>query len=103
MDDLIYRLIQKAPKSFKPATFSVPTDKPYYKITLKAHEVEHDGYCSGADDDDCQTTDLKVVCYLKSVDGIEKGEEWFYNLSCSGSGYCPFSCVAVVDTIEYIS
>lgn len=103
MEDLINRLLNKAPKAFKKAVFSVPTEKPYYKITLNVQDKCHGGYCSDADEENCETTNLTVVCYVQNIEGIVVGDDWFFNLDCSGSGYCPLASNAEVNSIEYIS
>jgi hypothetical protein len=97
-ENLIFRIKEYAPTWFKEAKLEVPTTLPYYKITIRANDKEHDDYCSGAEEEDCHTTIKTVICYVNELGGITIGDEWNYHLPCRngldggyGSGYCECS------------
>lgn len=108
--NLIFRMKEDGPIWFKNSKLEVPTTTPYFEITIRAFDKVHSGWCSGAEEEDCETTAKTVVCYVMELGDIEVGYEWNYALPCRngldtgyGSGYCQCSdSVAEVVSVEKI-
>lgn len=86
--------------------------KPYYKITIKIEDISHDGYCSGAEEEECNTFNETIVCYSKNKPENNEGYEWEFPLVCQfqwgdilnnslQSGYCNLGSKAEIENITF--
>lgn len=86
---------KKAPPAWWNLESSTPLPKPCWKVTLETDEQDHDGYCSGTEEDDIyvkQTNTTTHYVPLKNEDGADwdfSKESWQGDPSgCSGGCGC---------------
>jgi len=104
-----------APEWFiKEENITKPKEKPYWKIRLVLSDLHHDGYCSGTEEEECETMNYIYYRYVNELEtGMEVGLTWNFPLSCQHdepdvfdlevkSGYCDLTSKASVSEITYI-